>query len=81
MRRYISRRSQFGLGRQQGAGLPPVAVGAIAGVVSGVTIGVVTHYAAKLAARYAGPLALGNGVLVGGTIGYLAGSYYAERNR
>jgi hypothetical protein len=57
----------------------PAAVGAIAGTGSAVAVGVITYYAAKLAGHLAGPLALANGILVGGTIGYLGGSYYAEK--
>lgn len=79
MRRSMQYRHEFGVQRRRGE-IPPVAVGAVAGLVGGIAVGAITHYAAKLAARYAGPLALANAVLVGGTVGYLSGSYYAERH-
>lgn len=57
----------------------PAVVGVGAGVAGAGVIGLITYYGARLAGRLAGPLALANGVLVGGTLGYLAASYYAEK--
>jgi hypothetical protein len=59
--------------------LPPGAVGAAAGVGTAVGVGLLSYFGAKLAGRLAGPIAVGSGILVGGVVGYLAGTTYAAR--
>lgn len=80
MRHAMQKRRARPLGRTQHKPVHPAVVGGVAGVASATVVGIFTYYSAKLAARMAGPLAVANGVLVGGAIGYLAGSYWNERS-